>query len=93
MEVFFGKEVILYITSIVISILLILDIKRMQAITSEINCNDCNINNNNINDDYLMRNFMKFVAILLLLIPVFNILLSACEWNDRRDIFNNYIKK
>jgi hypothetical protein len=93
MEVFFGKEVILYITSIVISILLILDIKRMQAITSEINCNDCNINNNNINDDYLMRNFMKFVAILLLLIPVFNILLSACEWNDRRDIYNNYIKK
>jgi hypothetical protein len=77
----------LYVISISLAFLLAIDTKRMLGITSK------GYNDDLDNQDQFLKYFMKFFSIFLLFIPVINLILYYCEWNDRKHIYSNYMKE
>ena len=75
---------ILYILSIIISLWFILDTKRMFKITSSSSSLYVH------NDELIISHMMKIIGLVILIIPVINISLYACEWYDRKKIYSTY---
>ena len=76
---------ILYILSIIISLWFILDTRRMFKITSS-SSSSLYVHN----DELIISHMMKIVSLIILIIPVINISLYACEWFDRKKIYSTY---